>query len=120
VTDAAAVERGVARAFEELGRIDVVFSNAGFGVLGAVEELDDDLVTRHLPNVEWFPGARDHALGGRSPSGWRSFARWTERPDPAMVAFFVEMGRERYPRECNEVYPREDLNRSLERRSVLV
>ncbi|MFD9738949.1 SDR family oxidoreductase [Umezawaea sp. NPDC059074] len=48
VTDAVAVEREVARAFETFGRIDVVFSNAGFGVLGAVEELDDDLVARQI------------------------------------------------------------------------
>ncbi|WP_027348744.1 SDR family oxidoreductase [Halotalea alkalilenta] len=47
VTDAAAVRSVVDRAFAELGRIDVVVSNAGYGVLGAAEEASDEQV-RHV------------------------------------------------------------------------
>ncbi|WP_344313699.1 SDR family oxidoreductase [Fodinicola feengrottensis] len=48
VTDAATVNHEVGRAFNDLGRIDVVFSCAGFGVLGAAEELSEDLLTRQI------------------------------------------------------------------------
>jgi NAD(P)-dependent dehydrogenase (short-subunit alcohol dehydrogenase family) len=48
VTDAGAVDREVGRAFDDLGRIDVVFSAAGFGVLGAAEELTEDLLVRQI------------------------------------------------------------------------
>jgi NAD(P)-dependent dehydrogenase (short-subunit alcohol dehydrogenase family) len=41
VTDAAQVREVVTAAFADLGRIDVVVSNAGFGILGAAEELSD-------------------------------------------------------------------------------
>jgi NAD(P)-dependent dehydrogenase (short-subunit alcohol dehydrogenase family) len=48
VTDAEAVEREVGRAFDDLGRIDVVLSCAGYGVLGAAEELTEDLLVRQI------------------------------------------------------------------------
>jgi NAD(P)-dependent dehydrogenase (short-subunit alcohol dehydrogenase family) len=48
VADPEAVERAAGRAFDDLGQIDVVFSNAGFGVLGAAEELSDELLTRQI------------------------------------------------------------------------
>lgn len=41
VTDVPAIRRVVDRAFAELGRIDVVVSNAGYGLFGAAEELSD-------------------------------------------------------------------------------
>ncbi|MDR7275100.1 SDR family oxidoreductase [Catenuloplanes atrovinosus] len=41
VTDSAQIESVLARAFAELGRIDVVVSNAGLGVFGAAEDLTD-------------------------------------------------------------------------------
>lgn len=41
VTDVPAIRRVVDRAFAELGRIDVVISNAGYGLFGAAEELSD-------------------------------------------------------------------------------
>jgi NAD(P)-dependent dehydrogenase (short-subunit alcohol dehydrogenase family) len=41
VTDPAAIHDVVARAFEQLGRVDVVVSNAGYGLFGAAEELTD-------------------------------------------------------------------------------
>ncbi len=39
VTDASAIEQVVKDAFNELNRIDVVISNAGYGLFGAAEEL---------------------------------------------------------------------------------
>jgi len=41
VTDLAALRDVVARSFHSLGRIDVVASNAGYGLFGAAEELSD-------------------------------------------------------------------------------
>ncbi|MGW0518694.1 SDR family oxidoreductase [Crossiella sp. NPDC003009] len=48
VTDTAELRSVVHAAFAELGRIDVVVSNAGHGVLGATEEFTDEQVTRQL------------------------------------------------------------------------
>jgi NAD(P)-dependent dehydrogenase (short-subunit alcohol dehydrogenase family) len=44
VTDVPAVKAVVTRAFTGLGRIDVVVSNAGYGLFGAAEELTDDQI----------------------------------------------------------------------------
>lgn len=44
VTDTPAVRKVVDTAFDRLGRIDVVVSNAGYGLFGAAEELTDDQV----------------------------------------------------------------------------
>lgn len=41
VTDTAAVRAVVDRSFADLGRVDVVVSNAGYGIFGAAEELSD-------------------------------------------------------------------------------
>ncbi len=46
VTDAKATRNVVDRSFAELGRIDVIVSNAGYGLFGAAEELSDDQVER--------------------------------------------------------------------------
>jgi NAD(P)-dependent dehydrogenase (short-subunit alcohol dehydrogenase family) len=48
VTDTLAIRAVVARAFAALGRIDVVVSNAGYGILGAAEELTDDQIDRQI------------------------------------------------------------------------
>jgi NAD(P)-dependent dehydrogenase (short-subunit alcohol dehydrogenase family) len=48
VTDTAAVRDVVDRSFAELGRIDVVVSNAGYGLFGAAEELTDQQVEHIL------------------------------------------------------------------------
>jgi len=44
VTDTAAIHEVLDRSFSELGRIDVIISNAGYGLFGAAEELSDEQV----------------------------------------------------------------------------
>ncbi len=48
VTETPAVKRVVNQAFTELGRIDVVVNNAGYGQFGAAEALSDEQVLRQL------------------------------------------------------------------------
>ncbi|TNC42858.1 SDR family NAD(P)-dependent oxidoreductase [Mumia zhuanghuii] len=48
VTDRSAVVRTVAEAHGRLGRLDVVVNNAGYGQIGAIEELAEDEVRRQL------------------------------------------------------------------------
>ncbi|MCG7600811.1 SDR family oxidoreductase [Halomonas sp. McH1-25] len=48
VTDTAAIRATTGRAFAELGRIDVVVSNAGYGLFGAGEELTDEQIQHQL------------------------------------------------------------------------
>lgn len=46
--DTVAMRAAVARAFESVDRIDVVVSNAGYGLFGAAEELSDRQIGRQL------------------------------------------------------------------------
>ena len=48
VTDRASVDAAVALAERTYGRIDAVFNNAGYGLYGPIEELQDDEVLRQL------------------------------------------------------------------------
>jgi NAD(P)-dependent dehydrogenase (short-subunit alcohol dehydrogenase family) len=48
VTDTAEVRTTVDRAFSDLGRIDAVINNAGYGLFGAAEELTDEQIDHHL------------------------------------------------------------------------
>ena len=48
VTDTAAVRATFAAAVEALGRVDVVVSNAGYGLFGAVEEVSDEQIDRQI------------------------------------------------------------------------
>lgn len=48
VTDTAEIRRVVDGAWAQMGRIDVVVSNAGYGLFGAAEELSDEDIRRQL------------------------------------------------------------------------
>ena len=48
VTDDAAVARVITEAFSELGRIDVVVSNAAYGLFGAGEEVSDAQIRKQI------------------------------------------------------------------------
>jgi NAD(P)-dependent dehydrogenase (short-subunit alcohol dehydrogenase family) len=48
VTDTAAIREVVGAAFAELGRIDVVVSNAGYGLFGAAEEISDEQIEAQI------------------------------------------------------------------------
>jgi NAD(P)-dependent dehydrogenase (short-subunit alcohol dehydrogenase family) len=48
VTDVVAIRRIVAQAFRDLGRIDVIVNNAGYGLAGAAEELSDEQIRRQI------------------------------------------------------------------------
>lgn len=48
VTDPQAIRRVVGEAFHELGRVDVIVSNAGYGLFGAAEELSDEQITQQI------------------------------------------------------------------------
>jgi NAD(P)-dependent dehydrogenase (short-subunit alcohol dehydrogenase family) len=48
VTDTDAVRRVIDRAFNDLGRIDVVVSNAGYGLFGAGEEVSDEQIRHQI------------------------------------------------------------------------
>lgn len=48
VTDTAAIRARVAQAFAAVGRIDVVVSNAAYGLFGAAEELSDVQIDRQI------------------------------------------------------------------------
>ncbi|KUJ64061.1 short-chain dehydrogenase [Streptomyces albus subsp. albus] len=73
VTDKAAVDRSVRRAKEHFGRLDVIVNNAGYGLLGAVEELTErdlrDQLETNLLGAVWvvqaaLPHLREQG-GGR-------------------------------------------------------
>lgn len=48
MTDTAGIQRVVSEAFAALGKIDVIVSNAGYGLFGAAEELSDEQVNHQL------------------------------------------------------------------------
>jgi NAD(P)-dependent dehydrogenase (short-subunit alcohol dehydrogenase family) len=48
VTDTAAVRATIGDAFRAMGRIDVVVSNAGYGLFGAAEEVSDAQIDRQI------------------------------------------------------------------------
>ncbi|WP_422748201.1 SDR family oxidoreductase [Mycobacterium sp. WMMD1722] len=65
VTDAAAIRAAVGLAFDALGRIDVVVSNAGYGVFGTAEDLtdhdiDDVIATNLTGSIQLARAALPH------------------------------------------------------------
>jgi NAD(P)-dependent dehydrogenase (short-subunit alcohol dehydrogenase family) len=71
VTDVAAIRAVVDRAFSDLGRIDVIVSNAGYGLFGAAEELSDAqidhmIATNLVGSIQLIRAALPHlrAQGG--------------------------------------------------------
>lgn len=48
LTDTDTIRTGVAEAFAIMGRIDVVVSNAAYGLVGAAEELEDEQIARQI------------------------------------------------------------------------
>ena len=48
VTDTAAIRQVLDEAFRDLGRVDVIVSNAGYGLFGAAEELTDEQITQQI------------------------------------------------------------------------
>ena len=48
VTDTSAIRASVNHAFEMMGHIDVVVSNAGYGLFGAAEEVSDDQIDHQI------------------------------------------------------------------------
>lgn len=48
VTDVASIRQTIDASFAEFGRIDVIISNAGYGLFGAAEELTDDQVNQMI------------------------------------------------------------------------
>jgi NAD(P)-dependent dehydrogenase (short-subunit alcohol dehydrogenase family) len=68
VTDTTAIRDVVDRSFDRLGRIDVVISNAGYGLFGAAEELTDTQVehildTNLLGSIQVIRAALPHLRG---------------------------------------------------------
>ena len=71
VTDTVAIHKVLEHLFSELGRIDVIISNAGYGLFGAAEELSDEqvehiLATNLLGPIQLIRAALPHlrAQGG--------------------------------------------------------
>jgi NAD(P)-dependent dehydrogenase (short-subunit alcohol dehydrogenase family) len=48
MTDTPAIREVVNGAFADLGKIDVVVNNAGYGLFGAAEELTDDQIMHQI------------------------------------------------------------------------
>ena len=48
VANVEAVRRAIDRSFADFGRVEVVVSNAGYGLFGAAEEVTDDQVDRQI------------------------------------------------------------------------
>lgn len=73
MTDSDAIRATIGKAFGDLGHIDVIVSNAGYGLFGAAEELDDDQIrdvidTNLVGSIQLIRAALPHL---RKQSGGR-------------------------------------------------
>jgi NAD(P)-dependent dehydrogenase (short-subunit alcohol dehydrogenase family) len=73
VTDTTAVRAVVERAFDHMGRIDVVVNNAGYGLFGAAEEVSDDQIRRQIDtnligSIQVIRAALPSSCSGRRPN----------------------------------------------------
>lgn len=48
MTDTPEIQRVVSKAFADLGKVDVIVSNAGYGLFGAAEELSDEQIVHQI------------------------------------------------------------------------
>ncbi|WP_431200880.1 SDR family NAD(P)-dependent oxidoreductase [Mucilaginibacter sp. P25] len=78
VTKEAEVKQGGSKALEQFGQIDVLLNNAGFGIVGAIEEASNEEVRRQyytnvfgVPNLvrAVLPGMRGRK-SGHIITGW--------------------------------------------------
>lgn len=51
VTDISKIHQVVDKAFQKFGKIDVIVSNAGYGLFGAIEELSDEQI-KHILDTD--------------------------------------------------------------------
>src|SRR5262249_31062222 len=70
LTDTPAIREVVNKAFADLGKIDVVVNNAGYGPFGAAEELTDDQIlhqlnTNLLGSIQVVPAVLPHLRAQR-------------------------------------------------------
>src|SRR4029077_10767130 len=73
LTDTAGIRAVLASAFHQLGRIDVLVSNAGYGLFGAAEEvtdvqIDHQIATNLIGSIQFIRAAIPHLRqqgGGR-------------------------------------------------------
>jgi NAD(P)-dependent dehydrogenase (short-subunit alcohol dehydrogenase family) len=77
VTETQAVHEVVDRSFAKAGRIDVIVSNAGYGLFGAAEKLTDAQVdhmvaTNLVGSIQLIRSALPHLRSSISPQGRRS------------------------------------------------
>lgn len=62
VTQPQQIDAAVAQAYAHFGRLDVVVNNAGFSILGAVEETDDDTLRATMETMFFGPARLSRAV----------------------------------------------------------
>src|SRR5471032_422707 len=86
VTNTEAIRQVTSRAFAELGRIDVVVSNAAYGLVGAAEELSDEQIrqqidTNLIGSIQVIRAVLPHC----APKAAAGFCRCRQREDRSRI-----------------------------------